>query len=88
MGIFQVLDDHGRIVEGQVPVDEDRDLSLGIDGQHVRVPGAVALRLRERHQDLLEGEPLLVKGNLDLAGEEAHRTGIELHRGAFREIIG
>ena len=49
IGILEILEDQRRIEEGEIAVDQHRDLALGIRRQHVGMLGAVAGLLRERH---------------------------------------
>src|SRR6185437_12573785 len=84
IGILEIFEDESRIEEGEIAVDQHWDLTLGIGRQHVGMLGRIARRLGERHHHPLELERFLGERDLDLAGEEAERAGIELHSRLLR----
>ena len=82
IGLVEIFEDDGGVVEHEPAIAQHRHLSLRIECQHLGMLRIVARRLVERHHDPFEGQSLLSQRDLDLAREQAQRPGIQCDHGA------
>jgi hypothetical protein len=79
--VFEILEDLSRVEDLNALVYEYRHLALGVDLQHLRMLGLVAMIVRKGHHNDVDRQALLQGRDMHLGAEHAQGSGVQDQHG-------